>query len=89
MQAKAQQMMATACNCIGPQNGQPCCPCMMRGLVERDGRWIEPERDIGPVRPDVVGSVTFERIGCICPPTSEQTCQSPTCPRKGFPDAGS
>ena len=20
--------------------------------------------------------------GCICPPTSEQTCQSPTCPRK-------
>ena len=20
--------------------------------------------------------------GCICPPTCEQTCQSPTCPRK-------
>jgi len=20
--------------------------------------------------------------GCICPPTSEQTCQNPTCPRK-------
>lgn len=20
--------------------------------------------------------------GCICPPTSEQTCQSPTCPRQ-------
>ena len=20
--------------------------------------------------------------GCICPPTSEQTCQSPTCPRR-------
>lgn len=20
--------------------------------------------------------------GCICPPTSEQTCQSPMCPRK-------
>jgi hypothetical protein len=20
--------------------------------------------------------------GCICPPTSEKTCQSPTCPRK-------
>jgi len=20
--------------------------------------------------------------GCICPPTSEQTCQSTTCPRK-------
>lgn len=21
--------------------------------------------------------------GCICPPTSEQTCKSPTCPRGG------
>lgn len=20
--------------------------------------------------------------GCICPPTSEQTCQNPTCPRR-------
>lgn len=22
--------------------------------------------------------------GCICPPTSEQTCQNPTCPRKPY-----
>ena len=21
-------------------------------------------------------------VGCICPPTSEQTCQAPLCPRK-------
>lgn len=21
-------------------------------------------------------------MGCICPPTSEQTCQNPLCPRK-------
>ncbi len=21
--------------------------------------------------------------GCICPPTSEQTCENPMCPRKG------
>lgn len=21
-------------------------------------------------------------VGCICPPTSEQTCENPTCPRK-------
>ena len=21
-------------------------------------------------------------MGCICPPTSEQTCEAPTCPRK-------
>jgi hypothetical protein len=41
----------SSCNCIGPQGGQPKCPCMMRGLVQRDGRWIEPERDLGPVTP--------------------------------------
>lgn len=37
------------CNCIGPQNGQPKCPCQMRGLIQRDGRWIQPEVDLGPV----------------------------------------
>lgn len=26
---------------------------------------------------------TFTPQGCICPPTAEQTCQNPTCPRKG------
>jgi len=40
---------ARACNCIGPQNGEPRCPCMMRGLIQRNGRWIEPEKDLGPV----------------------------------------
>jgi hypothetical protein len=25
--------------------------------------------------------------GCICPPTSEQTCQNPLCPRKPVPSA--
>jgi len=38
-----------ACNCIGPQNGQPLCPCQMRGVVERDGRYVRPEQDLGPV----------------------------------------
>lgn len=27
------------------------------------------------------GSITFAPQGCICPPTSEQTCKNPTCPR--------
>lgn len=27
-------------------------------------------------------------MGCICPPTSEQTCQNPLCPRKPLPLAG-
>lgn len=39
-----------SCGCVGPQSGQPKCPCLMRGVIERDGRWIEPERDLGPVR---------------------------------------
>ena len=25
--------------------------------------------------------------GCVCPPTSEQTCQNPLCPRKGYSSA--
>lgn len=39
---------AQPCNCIGPQNGQPMCPCSMRGVIVRDGRYIVPERDLGP-----------------------------------------
>jgi len=37
------------CFCIGPQNGEPKCPCEMKGLIQRDGRWIQPEVDLGPV----------------------------------------
>ncbi len=40
-----------ACNCIGPRNGEPLCPCAMRGVVVRDGRYVLPERDLGPVAP--------------------------------------
>lgn len=36
-----------ACNCIGPQGGNPVCPCKMRGLKHVDGRWVE-EIDHGP-----------------------------------------
>ena len=37
------------CGCIGPQNGEPLCPCMMRGVVIRDGRYVRVE-DLGPVK---------------------------------------
>lgn len=39
------------CFCTGPLPGQPECPCMMRskGIFQRDGRWVQPERDLGPV----------------------------------------
>ena len=39
---------AHACNCIGPQNGDPVCPCQMRGVVEVDGRYVRIT-DLGPV----------------------------------------
>lgn len=35
------------CNCIGPQGGQPLCPCQMRGVVVKGGRYVMPERDLG------------------------------------------
>ena len=41
--------------------------------------------------PDMSGTGAFtvypiapQVQGCICPPTSEKTCESPTCPRKPF-----
>ena len=37
------------CFCIGPQNGEPLCPCRMKGVIVRDGRYILPEKDLGPV----------------------------------------
>ena len=37
-----------ACHCIGPQNGQPVCPCRMRGVEIENGRYVE-RRDLGPV----------------------------------------
>jgi hypothetical protein len=40
---------ALICNCVGPQPGMPRCPCQMRGLIQRNGRWIQPEVDLGPV----------------------------------------
>jgi len=40
------------CSCVGPQKGEPYCPCMMRarGVYRKDGRWVEPEKDLGPAR---------------------------------------
>jgi hypothetical protein len=35
-----------------------------------------------PQYPGFYQSLPVQQQGCICPPTSEQTCQSPTCPRK-------
>lgn len=29
------------CNCIGPQNGQPVCPCAMRSVTIENGRYVD------------------------------------------------
>ena len=38
---------ARPCNCIGPQNGDPVCPCQMRGVSVRNGRYVKVI-DLGP-----------------------------------------
>jgi hypothetical protein len=35
------------CGCIGPQNGQPACPCQMRNVVILNGRYVRTT-DLGP-----------------------------------------
>lgn len=65
-------MQSGMCACMGPQNGEPLCPCKMRDIREHERRKLFQT----PIRE------TFH--GCICPPTSEQTCQSPLCPRKNW-----
>jgi hypothetical protein len=43
--------MNEACNCIGPQNGNPVCPCRMKAVYVRDNRFLEIH-DLGPVGDD-------------------------------------
>lgn len=51
-QIAAQAGTLQPCNCIGPQRGEPRCPCGMRNVIKRDGRWIQQEVDLGPAPPD-------------------------------------
>lgn len=37
-----------ACFCTGPRNGEPLCPCRMRNVTVRNGRYVR-EDDLGPV----------------------------------------
>ncbi len=37
----------TSCGCIGPQNGEPVCPCQMRSVKVIDGRYVRVQ-DLGP-----------------------------------------
>jgi hypothetical protein len=51
-----------SCNCIGPQNGEPLCPCQMRSVQIVDGRYVRIN-DLGPVK-DV--HVAIETWKCKC-----------------------
>lgn len=42
-----------SCNCIGPQDGQPVCPCQMRFVSVVNGRYVKTT-DLGPA-PKPVG----------------------------------
>lgn len=37
----------SVCNCVGPQNGQPACPCAMRSVRIIKGRYVRIQ-DLGP-----------------------------------------
>ena len=37
------------CNCIGPQDGKPVCPCAMQGVEVKDGRYVRV-LDLGEVK---------------------------------------
>lgn len=51
-QAVTTDAACPACNCIGPQNGQPACPCAMRNVKVVDGRYVRVQ-DLGPANPHV------------------------------------
>ncbi len=48
MQAALKSEPVNACHCVGPQNGQPRCPCAMRGVQIINGRYVLPAQDLGP-----------------------------------------
>lgn len=41
--------MNKLCSCIGPQNGQPVCPCQMAYVDIINGRYVKRVVDLGPV----------------------------------------
>lgn len=40
-------LSGTLCGCIGPQDGQPVCPCQMRHVSIINGRYVRTQ-DLGP-----------------------------------------
>ena len=59
MRAEMAEPMSVACHCRGPQNGEPLCPCQMRGVKVLNGRYVRVT-DLGPApgppKPLIAGS---------------------------------
>jgi hypothetical protein len=37
------------CYCIGPQEGEPLCPCLMKQVGVKNSKYVTLEQDLGPV----------------------------------------
>ena len=53
--------IVSGCNCIGPQNGQPLCPCQMRGVAIINGRYVKTQ-DLGPAPDGGLPSVALRGL---------------------------
>ena len=71
---------ASACGCIGPQNGEPLCPCKMRGVKIVDGRYVRVE-DLGPAPGQPTGYETcfFDHLNMDPGKVTGIACPCPKC----------
>jgi hypothetical protein len=63
----------------------PCITCGKDGIApcsDLDCQRAVRDRMYRPVRNTWTNGPMPQSMGCICPPTSEQTCMNPMCPRK-------
>ena len=62
-------MYATTCCCSDPD-------CRLNGC-----KMMRPSPVMSPPF-GTIGIIHHTPVGCVCPPTSEQTCQNSDCPRQ-------
>lgn len=54
-----------SCFCVGPQNGQPLCPCLMKSVVIKDGHYVIPEKKLGPAVCGIHKQGEFDMLICV------------------------
>ncbi len=84
----------TYCYCTGCKNGEPFCPCIMKekGIIQRNGRWVRPEKDCGPVKepfrrdtPAFDLSNKCNKCGMVFKGIMGYVCHDPECPMGAGP----